>query len=27
DATTFVIPKGFATRLDKHRLFHLKEIK
>ncbi|WP_410403004.1 hypothetical protein, partial [Helicobacter pylori] len=22
-----VIPKGFATRLDKHRLFHLKEIK
>ncbi|WP_187849212.1 hydantoinase/oxoprolinase family protein [Helicobacter pylori] len=27
DATTFVIPNGFATRLDKHRLFHLKEIK
>ncbi|AHN39015.1 hydantoinase/oxoprolinase family protein [Helicobacter pylori] len=27
DATTFVIPKGFATGLDKHRLFHLKEIK
>ncbi|WQR66854.1 hydantoinase/oxoprolinase family protein [Helicobacter pylori] len=27
DSTTFVIPKGFATRLDKHRLFHLKEIK
>ncbi len=27
DATTFVIPKCFATRLDKHRLFHLKEIK
>ncbi|GAA9655556.1 hydantoinase/oxoprolinase family protein [Helicobacter pylori] len=27
DATTFVIPEGFATRLDKHRLFHLKEIK
>ncbi len=27
DATTFVIPKGFTTRLDKHRLFHLKEIK
>ncbi|WQW77139.1 hydantoinase/oxoprolinase family protein [Helicobacter pylori] len=26
-ATTFVIPKGFATRLDKHRLFHLKEVK
>ncbi|GHP95868.1 hydantoinase/oxoprolinase family protein [Helicobacter pylori] len=27
DATTFVIPKSFATKLDKHRLFHLKEIK
>ncbi|GAA9914702.1 hydantoinase/oxoprolinase family protein [Helicobacter pylori] len=27
DATTFVIPKDFATKLDKHRLFHLKEIK
>ncbi|MBH0291628.1 hydantoinase/oxoprolinase family protein [Helicobacter pylori] len=27
DSTTFVIPKGFATRLDKHRLFHLKEVK
>ncbi|MCQ2682941.1 hydantoinase/oxoprolinase family protein [Helicobacter pylori] len=27
DATTFVIPRGFTTRLDKHRLFHLKEIK
>lgn len=27
DATTFVVPKGFATTLDKHRLFHLKEIK
>ncbi len=27
DATTFVIPEGFATRLDKHRLFHLKEVK
>ncbi|MGN8376585.1 hydantoinase/oxoprolinase family protein [Helicobacter pylori] len=27
DSTTFVIPKGFATRLDKHRLFHLREIK
>ncbi|GAA9460390.1 hydantoinase/oxoprolinase family protein [Helicobacter pylori] len=27
DATTFVIPRGFATRLDKHRLFHLKEVK
>jgi len=25
DATTFVIPDGFATRLDKHRLFHLRE--
>ena len=25
DATTFV-PKGFAT-LDKHRLFHLKEVR
>ena len=27
DATTFVVPKGFATTLDKHRLFHLKEVK
>lgn len=27
DATTFVVPTGFATKLDKHRLFHLKEIK
>jgi acetone carboxylase beta subunit len=27
DATTFVVPKGFATTLDKHRLFHLQEIK
>ncbi|GAA9259524.1 hydantoinase/oxoprolinase family protein [Helicobacter pylori] len=27
DATTFVIPRGFSTRLDKHRLFHLKEVK
>ena len=27
DATTFVVPRGFATRLDKHRLFHLHEIK
>ncbi len=27
DATTFVIPKGFSTTLDKHRLFHLKEVK
>lgn len=27
DATTFVVPKGFSTTLDKHRLFHLKEVK
>ncbi|RQS13639.1 hydantoinase/oxoprolinase family protein [Burkholderia sp. Bp8998] len=27
DATTFVVPKGFATTLDKHRLFHLSEVK
>ena len=27
DATTFVLPTGFETTLDKHRLFHLKEIK
>lgn len=27
DATTFVVPKGFETTLDKHRLFHLKEVK
>ena len=27
DATTFVVPKGFATSLDKHRLFHLKEVR
>ncbi|KAB0584944.1 hydantoinase/oxoprolinase family protein [Ideonella dechloratans] len=26
DATTFVVPKGFATTLDKHRLFHLREV-
>jgi acetone carboxylase beta subunit len=26
-ATTFVVPDGFETRLDKHRLFHLKETK
>ncbi|MDD2704414.1 MAG: hydantoinase/oxoprolinase family protein [Acidocella sp.] len=26
-ATTFVVPDGFATSLDGHRLFHLKEIK
>ena len=27
DATTFVVPTGFKTRLDKHRLFHLIEVK
>jgi acetone carboxylase beta subunit len=27
DATTFVVPDGFETTLDKHRLFHLKEVK
>lgn len=27
DATTFVVPAGFSTTLDKHRLFHLKETK
>ncbi|MGH8810768.1 MAG: hydantoinase/oxoprolinase family protein [Advenella sp.] len=27
DSTTFVVPKGFETRLDTHRLFHLKEVK
>lgn len=27
DATTFVVPDGFETRVDKHRLFHLKEIR
>lgn len=27
DATTFVVPKGFATTLDKHRLFHLREVR
>ncbi|MYN14500.1 hydantoinase/oxoprolinase family protein [Pusillimonas sp. TS35] len=26
DATTFVVPTGFATTLDKHRLFHLREV-
>lgn len=26
DATTFVVPDGFETYLDGHRLFHLKEI-
>ncbi|AOF80713.1 hydantoinase/oxoprolinase family protein [Methyloversatilis sp. RAC08] len=27
DATTFVVPNGFETTVDKHRLFHLKEVK
>lgn len=27
DATTFVVPDGFETTIDKHRLFHLKEVK
>ena len=27
DATTFVVPKGFSTTLDKHRLFHLREVR
>jgi len=27
DATTFVVPDGFETFVDKHRLFHLKEVK
>lgn len=26
DATTFVVPDGFETWLDGHRLFHLKEV-
>lgn len=26
DATTFVVPDGFETFLDTHRLFHLKEV-
>ena len=26
DATTFVVPDGFETFLDGHRLFHLKEV-
>ncbi|MBC56587.1 MAG: acetone carboxylase subunit beta [Confluentimicrobium sp.] len=26
DATTFVVPGGFETWLDQHRLFHLKEV-
>ena len=25
-ATTFVVPKGFETYLDQHRIFHLKEL-
>ncbi len=27
DATTFVVPDGFETTVDKHRLFHLKEVR
>lgn len=27
DSTTFVVPGGFATTLDRHRLFHLREVK
>ncbi|MFA7668981.1 MAG: hydantoinase/oxoprolinase family protein [Burkholderiaceae bacterium] len=27
DATTFIVPEGFATSLDKHHLFHLEEVK
>ena len=27
DSTTFVVPDGFSTYVDKHRLFHLKEVK
>mgnify|MGYP001809675116 CR=1 FL=1 len=27
DATTFVVPDGFETAIDKHRLFHLREVK
>ncbi|PWV65607.1 acetone carboxylase beta subunit [Plasticicumulans acidivorans] len=27
DATTFVVPDGFETTIDKHRLFHLREVK
>ncbi|MGC0154260.1 hydantoinase/oxoprolinase family protein [Chromobacterium vaccinii] len=27
DATTFVVPDGFETTVDKHRLFHLREVK
>ncbi|MDK3019123.1 hydantoinase/oxoprolinase family protein [Pseudodonghicola flavimaris] len=26
DATTFVVPEGFETWLDEHRLFHLQEV-
>ena len=26
-STTFVVPDGFETTLDKHRLFHLKQVK
>jgi acetone carboxylase beta subunit len=26
-STTFVVPDGFETTLDQHRLFHLKETK
>ena len=26
DATTFVVPPGFETFMDKHRLFHLIEV-
>lgn len=26
DATTFVVPIGFSTRLDQHRLFHLRQV-
>jgi acetone carboxylase beta subunit len=26
-ATTFVVPSGFETHVDSHRLFHLKEVK
>jgi acetone carboxylase, beta subunit len=27
DATTFVVPDGFETTIDKHRLFHLRDAK
>ena len=27
DATTFVVPDGFETTVDKHRLFHLRQVK